>query len=105
MDPATRRRYLEVMGIDVYVRRGLPEKPPAVVAPAIVSDLEALGVRGPESTLDWDALAAKVAACERCELHRTRTQTVFARGDRGARWMVVGEAPGAEEDRQGEPFV
>jgi DNA polymerase len=60
---------------------------------------------GPEATLDWDALVARVAACERCELHRTRTQTVFARGARRARWMIVGEAPGAEEDRQGEPFV
>ena len=105
MDSATRRRYLDAMGIDVYVRRDLPSAPPAASTPAIVSDLGELDVAAPESTLDWDALAAKVAACERCELHRTRTQTVFARGDRGARWMVVGEAPGAEEDRQGEPFV
>jgi len=55
--------------------------------------------------LDWDALAARVAGCTACELHRSRTQTVFGVGDRRADWMVIGEAPGAEEDRQGEPFV
>jgi DNA polymerase len=55
--------------------------------------------------LDWDALRATVAACQRCELNRTRTQTVFGVGNLHARWMFIGEAPGAEEDRQGEPFV
>src|SRR5690606_27790659 len=38
-------------------------------------------------------------------LHATRTQTVFGVGNREAEWMIVGEAPGAEEDRRGEPFV
>ena len=46
-----------------------------------------------------------MAACIDCELHQTRTQTVFGTGNRRADWMVVGEAPGADEDRQGEPFV
>jgi DNA polymerase len=41
----------------------------------------------------------------RCELHKTRTQTVFGVGNRQAAWMIIGEAPGAEEDRRGEPFV
>jgi DNA polymerase len=50
-------------------------------------------------------LRAAVASCQRCELHATRTQAVFGVGNRQARWMFVGEAPGAEEDRQGEPFV
>lgn len=53
----------------------------------------------------WARLAAAVAACNRCELSRTRTQTVFGSGNRSAAWMFVGEAPGAEEDRQGLPFV
>ena len=57
------------------------------------------------TTLDWDGLAAAVAACTRCGLAAGRTHTVFGVGDRAARWVVVGEAPGAEEDRQGEPFV
>jgi len=46
-----------------------------------------------------------VRACERCGLQATRTQTVFGVGNRRAELLVVGEAPGAEEDRQGEPFV
>ncbi len=41
----------------------------------------------------------------KCALHSTRTQTVFGVGNRSAKWMIIGEAPGAEEDRQGEPFV
>jgi len=55
--------------------------------------------------MDWDTLAQTVSICTRCELHRTRTQTVFGVGSREADWMFVGEAPGAEEDRRGEPFV
>ena len=55
--------------------------------------------------LDWDALEYRVAHCELCELSRTRTNPVFGTGDRNADLMVIGEAPGAEEDRQGEPFV
>jgi uracil-DNA glycosylase len=56
-------------------------------------------------TLDWDALEARVAACERCRLCEKRTQTVFGVGDREADWMLIGEAPGENEDKQGEPFV
>jgi DNA polymerase len=59
----------------------------------------------PDSGLDWEALRTRVSACTRCELHATRTQTVFGVGNPHARWMFIGEAPGAEEDRQGEPFV
>lgn len=46
-----------------------------------------------------------VAACTRCTLHTTRTQTVFGVGNETARLMIVGEAPGFHEDQQGEPFV
>lgn len=53
----------------------------------------------------WDTVAGEVASCTRCELHRCRNRTVFGVGNREAAWLVVGEAPGAEEDRQGEPFV
>jgi len=53
----------------------------------------------------WDAVGADVASCTRCGLCQTRTRTVFGVGDRQAQWLVVGEAPGADEDRQGEPFV
>ncbi|RFU45516.1 uracil-DNA glycosylase family protein [Paraburkholderia sp. DHOC27] len=56
-------------------------------------------------TLDWDALSERVAACESCRLCEKRTNTVFGVGDRNADWMLIGEAPGENEDRQGEPFV
>lgn len=52
-----------------------------------------------------DALSRQAAACTRCALHRQRTQAVFGTGAADAAWMAIGEAPGAEEDRRGEPFV
>jgi uracil-DNA glycosylase family 4 len=55
--------------------------------------------------MDWDELERTVAACTACGLCRTRTNTVFGVGSRSAQWMVIGEAPGAEEDLRGEPFV
>jgi DNA polymerase len=55
--------------------------------------------------LDWDPLAAEVAGCTACSLARTRRCTVFGTGDRQAKWMFVGEGPGAEEDATGLPFV
>lgn len=54
---------------------------------------------------DWDALEVEVPACTACALHKTRARTVLGVGDRNAAWLLVGEAPGAEEDRLGEPFV
>ncbi|BDD94495.1 phage-related DNA polymerase [Pandoraea sp. NE5] len=56
-------------------------------------------------TLDWEALTERVANCRLCGLCETRTQTVFGVGDREADWLLVGEAPGQQEDLQGEPFV
>jgi uracil-DNA glycosylase family 4 len=53
----------------------------------------------------WDALKAEVLSCTKCALHTTRTQGVFGVGNRKADWLIIGEAPGAEEDRRGEPFV
>ena len=55
--------------------------------------------------LDWDALKSRVAGCSDCKLRASCSQTVFGVGDERAQWMLVGEAPGAEEDRLGEPFV
>lgn len=73
----------------------LPLTPP-IDTPASTEDV---------GTLDWAALQARVQPCVKCSLHKTRTQTVFGVGNRTAQWFVIGEAPGAEEDRQGEPFV
>jgi len=57
------------------------------------------------SVPQWIPLKTAVSSCTRCALHQTRTQTVFGVGDENADWMLIGEAPGAEEDRLGDPFV
>ncbi len=120
LDPR-RLAILERMGVEVWRERGthaagsvsaepiaLVAAPqdditgdavPMVTAPAVPTDWPA------PTHLDWSALAACVAACTRCDLSQGRTQTVFGVGDRNARWLVIGEAPGAEEDKRGEPFV
>jgi uracil-DNA glycosylase len=87
---ARRLVILDAMGIDAFVPRTAAAPP----APEIGQDAP-----------DWETLAATVRECRLCGLCETRTQTVFGVGDRNARLMVIGEAPGAEEDRQGEPFV
>ena len=55
--------------------------------------------------MDWSELRSAVSACTACGLRAGCTQTVFGVGDEKAEWLLVGEAPGAEEDRLGEPFV
>jgi len=57
------------------------------------------------AALDWPALRAAVAVCTACALCEKRTQTVFGVGNERAHWMIVGEAPGEQEDLRGEPFV
>jgi len=57
------------------------------------------------ATLGWDEFAADVEACTACGLCRTRNKVVPGVGDVRAQWMLIGEAPGAEEDARGEPFV
>ncbi|WP_244848480.1 uracil-DNA glycosylase [Caballeronia sp. SL2Y3] len=66
------------------------------VAPAVPDDVR---------TLDWTALDDRVTGCELCRLCERRTNAVFGVGDREADWMLIGEAPGENEDKQGEPFV
>jgi DNA polymerase len=55
--------------------------------------------------MDWPALRTDICACTACPLHATRTQAVPGVGAERADWLFVGEAPGADEDAQGEPFV
>jgi DNA polymerase len=129
-----RRYYLQTMGIDVWQRRRIAtaalEPAAQSVASAVVeADADAapgtfreppqtdavmseppLLSAGDErtariATLDWQALADEVENCTACELHAGRTRAVFGVGNRQADWMIIGEAPGADEDRLGEPFV
>jgi DNA polymerase len=102
---AVRRQYLEAMGITQWERR-TPSPSSSTLTPATTP---APGMPEPAAVAvlagDWDMLEAEVRACTKCGLHVTRTQAVFGTGNRRAQWMFVGEAPGADEDAQGEPFV
>ena len=137
MVDSRRNRYLDAMGVDVWVRRpggvlaGVWEAPagaesslvepiaevvaaePAPVRP--VSALEPARAPPPapvviepvsdDAIAQWDALRTEILSCTKCPLHKTRTQGVVGVGPQRVNWMVIGEAPGAEEDRRGEPFV
>ncbi len=96
-DMSLRHRYLQAMGISVWQQRTPANKDARVdsVIPAPV----------PAPNEDWAMLESAVKGCKKCALHATRKQTVFGVGNRRAQWMFVGEAPGADEDAQGEPFV
>jgi uracil-DNA glycosylase len=112
-----RHECLKAMGIPVWVpraRSAREARPDAgtesqeTIASEACSYQEGRSLeegRAYAAALDWEGLAAAVRGCTRCGLHKTRTQTVFGVGRRDAALLIIGEAPGAEEDRQGEPFV
>ncbi len=105
-----REQYLEALGIPVWKLRATPAataQPADSAAPleVVATQLVAGGAAMTPAMMQWDDLAAAVRACTKCALHATRTQTVFGVGRRNADLLVIGEAPGADEDRQGEPFV
>ncbi|MBI3575258.1 MAG: uracil-DNA glycosylase [Gammaproteobacteria bacterium] len=95
LEESRRRQYLAAMDIPLWERRTPCAVDAAAVPAAASADMGA----------DWQALQGAVRACTKCGLHKTRTQTVFGVGSPAASWMFIGEAPGADEDRQGEPFV
>jgi uracil-DNA glycosylase family 4 len=125
MTSALRREYLAAMGLESWVVRKpgggsaqagaaaaqtRPVRPVAASRPATGLEAPAEPIAAPgalhrEADFDWPQLRERVAACTRCGLSATRTQTVFGVGNLQAQWLIVGEAPGAEEDRAGEPFV
>ena len=84
----------EELGIGPVWR--LRERSPATPAPLTPH---------PSPLSGWDPLADAVTRCTKCKLSTTRTQGVLGVGDRNADWLFIGEAPGADEDRLGEPFV
>lgn len=87
-----RRYYLDVMGIQLWQSLEMPDDDTVIGEPV-------------RDDVAWQQLEQAVASCTRCELHQSRTQTVFGVGNKNARLLIVGEAPGRDEDLQGEPFV
>jgi uracil-DNA glycosylase family 4 len=77
----------------------------APVTAAPVSIAPPPPARADIAQLDWPALREAVAGCRACGLCESRRNTVFGVGHTEADWMIVGEAPGEQEDRQGQPFV
>ena len=88
--------YLKELGVDWYVPREARRAQEGSRTAEVAADVP---------LMDWETLQRAVAGCSLCGLQKTRTQTVFGVGNHQAQWMVIGEAPGADEDAQGEPFV
>ena len=94
-----RSDFLKALDLEVWVRRDRETAPPVEAQQEPPAPVESV------ANLGWDPLESAVGAGVQCALHSGRTRTVFGVGNRRAGLMVVGEAPGAEEDRQGLPFV
>ena len=93
-----------------WVRRDLAPDPAAVPVDESPSGPQAVDATGVDRVravdgMDWAQLRASVAECTACGLARTRRKTVFGVGGETSPWLFVGEAPGADEDASGEPFV
>jgi DNA polymerase len=102
MDNESRLNYLEAMGIDVWVSRNKP------LVEYQQADNKADFQDGePFDSIakQWTFLENEVAECQKCSLCKSRTQTVFGLGNTNADWMLIGEAPGQNEDLEGKPFV
>jgi uracil-DNA glycosylase family 4 len=110
VEEALRRQYLQAMGIELWERRALPvtsvEAVPTGTGPVSVATGGATPAEPtPVDAMGWEALERAVHACVKCALHASRKQAVFGVGSQNAQWMFIGEAPGVQEDLQGEPFV
>jgi uracil-DNA glycosylase len=128
VDSQRRNQYLDAIGVDVWLRRPggalaalqvarpvmepEPHELNQTETPATVTETAAIDARAPtqpvsgdDNAARWEVLRNEVLGCTRCGLHQTRTQGVVGVGPQRTDWMVIGEAPGAEEDRRGEPFV
>lgn len=105
-----RKQILQDMGIDVWLLRSNTEAadPVTIDQTATVNDADSNSDTNSDTNADtdaWRALQNRVQSCQLCSLSKSRTQTVFGSGNTQANLLLIGEAPGAEEDRQGLPFV
>lgn len=110
--PATQAAAAPVAATEPSVAPAVPAAPatpaPAPApAPVVVAPVPVVAVARPDiAQLDWDALQDTLRGCTACALSNGRCQVVPGVGDANRPdWLVVGEAPGEQEDRQGEPFV
>lgn len=102
MDSATRNRYLNTMGITPWQSiQTSPLDSGIVTSSQIITPTRESEI----AKMDWGTLEQAVSNCQACPLYQTRTQPVFGVGSRHAELFIIGEAPGANEDQQGEPFV
>lgn len=99
MDKKQQLQYLNAMGIVSWELR----KKPCGAQFDQVAALNTLSK--PVAEMDWDELEKEVSKCTLCKLSKDRTKPVFGVGNKQAQLMIIGEAPGANEDKQGEPFV
>ena len=90
-----RRYYLDTMGVQLWQSVRAVGQPPDEVTTGPSADAQ----------MTWQQLEQAVSVCTGCELHATRTQAVFGVGSHNAELLIIGEAPGRDEDLQGEPFV
>jgi DNA polymerase len=99
-------RVLGVEGIQVSAAVTQPvEAPPQVPMTSLFGDIAPPPVKLTSSTETFEQIHAEIGDCTRCPLHLERTHVVHTEGNRKARLMFVGEAPGADEDAQARPFV
>lgn len=112
--------YLKAMGIDVWVERTLPKPLLHEISDHVESDVkqaESKSIPVPKiepivvpdvsvnvEQLDWPALRSTVAECHDCDLSKNRTKIIFGAGNQTAALMIIGDAPSAEDELQGEPF-
>jgi uracil-DNA glycosylase len=89
MEKIAKKRLLKAMDIDIWVSRTPTKK----------------ATKNRSLNAEWEELREEVETCTRCSLYKTRTKAVFGVGNTQAELMFIGEAPGAQEDKQGEPFV
>ena len=105
---ASTRDRLQTLGIETWTPRLQPALGPSraeVPVSSLVDEVSPVTVLEKPPCGTWGELEQEVRTCTRCALHETRTQTVFGVGNRNASWLFIGEAPGEQEDLQGEPFV
>lgn len=98
------------MDVNVWLPRVVEHTlPTAVTEPDILMTVSPLedwsSCPNPDNANEWDVLKAEVQNCTLCGLCNTRSQTVFGTGNPHADWLLIGEAPGEQEDKQGQPFV